>query len=226
DFTAALKKLHEKYGDLYEFYMGSTRMIVISRPDLAEKIWGPASLKNTKFIMRNSYTEGFDDLDLGTKGMVFNRNIEVWTINRRFINTISSPPFLRESINMSNNVIDKMFEYWKIIEKEGIQVDICEWLVSLGADIVSTTATGKSMASATKLFNSLNIEKKKSKLQGIWESGVKFTQAIHLHNESAAFMALIPTMFRRNVPLIKDLNKKYLDNKDWIYQGHRNLQNM
>ncbi|CAG8828745.1 10577_t:CDS:1, partial [Cetraspora pellucida] len=69
DFTAALKKLHEKYGDFYEFYMGSTRMIVISRPDLAEKIWGPASLKNTKFIMRNSYSEGFDDLDLGTKGM-------------------------------------------------------------------------------------------------------------------------------------------------------------
>ncbi|CAG8519636.1 13283_t:CDS:1, partial [Cetraspora pellucida] len=27
DFTAALKKFHEKYGDLYEFYVGSTRMI-------------------------------------------------------------------------------------------------------------------------------------------------------------------------------------------------------
>ncbi|CAG8834930.1 1033_t:CDS:1, partial [Cetraspora pellucida] len=52
----------------------------------------------------------------------------------------------------------------------------------------------------------------------IWENGVKFTQAIHLYNESAAFMLLIPTMFRRNVPLIKDINKKYLDNKDWIYQ--------
>ncbi|CAG8477015.1 3813_t:CDS:1, partial [Cetraspora pellucida] len=27
-----------------------------------------------------------------------------------------------------------------------------------------------------------------------------------------------PTKFRRNVPFIKDLNKRYLDNKDWIYR--------
>ncbi|CAG8748418.1 2691_t:CDS:1, partial [Gigaspora rosea] len=98
-----------------------------------------------------------------------------------------------------------------------MQIDICEWLNSVGADIVSTTATGKSVASATKLFNSLNIENKKS-IQGIWENGVKFTQAIHLYNESMTFMMLIPTMFRRNIPFIKDINKKYLDNKDWIYE--------
>ncbi|CAG8645293.1 41000_t:CDS:1 [Gigaspora margarita] len=197
--------------------MGSTRMIVISRPDLVEKVWGPASLKNTKFIFRTSHSEGIDEIGLGTKGIVFNRNIDVWAINRRFMNIISIPPFLRESINLSNKVIDQVFEYWKTLENEGMQIDICEWLDAVGADIVSTTATGKSIASATKLFNSLDIENKKS-IHGIWENGVKFIQAIHLHVESVAFMFLIPTMFRRNIPFIKDINKKYLDNKDWIYE--------
>ncbi|CAG8820386.1 34466_t:CDS:1, partial [Racocetra persica] len=170
NFTVSLKRFHEKYGDFYEFYMGSAHNIVISRPDLAEKLFRPASLKNTKFILRTSYSEGLNELDVGTKGMVFNRNIEDWVLNRRFMNIISKPSFLRESINLSNKVIDQVFEYWKIIEKEGMQIDVCEWLNTVGADIVSTTATGKSMAAATKLFNSLNIENKKS-LQGIWENG-------------------------------------------------------
>ncbi|CAG8852167.1 3933_t:CDS:1, partial [Racocetra persica] len=112
--------------------------------------------------------------------------------------------------------IDQAFEYWKIIEKEGMQIDVCEWLATVGADIVSTTATGQSMAATTKLFNSLNIENKKS-LQGIWENGVKFCQSTHLYNKSVAFMMLIPAKFRRNLPFINNINKKYLDNRDWIY---------
>ncbi|CAG8696502.1 13247_t:CDS:1 [Racocetra fulgida] len=207
--------MHEKYGDFYEFYMGSTQNIVISRPDLAEKVWGPVSLKNTKFIYRTSYCEGINEIDIGTKGIVFNRDLESWALNRRFLNSILAPSFLRESINLSNKVIDQLFEYWKIIEKEGMQIDVCEWLITLGADIVSTTATGKSMAAATKLFNSLNIENKKS-LQGIWENGVKFCQSIHLYTESVAFMMLIPGTFRRNFPFINSINKKYLDNRDWV----------
>ncbi|CAG8826017.1 24368_t:CDS:2, partial [Gigaspora margarita] len=42
-----------------------------------------------------------DELGLCTKGMTFNRNIEVWTLNRKFMNTISAPSFLRKSIKLS-----------------------------------------------------------------------------------------------------------------------------
>ncbi|CAG8636369.1 14221_t:CDS:1, partial [Cetraspora pellucida] len=218
DFAAATDEFSKKYGDLYEIYMGSSPVVVISKPNLVEKVWGSSSLKTTKFIMRNSYSEGIDELGLGTKGMVLNRNIEVWAINRKFMNVISSPPFLRESISLSSKTIDKLFEYWKTIEKEGAQIEISQWIDALGADIVATTATGKGIAATTKLFNELNIENKKSKIQGIWQNGVKFTKAIHKYNESMAFMMLLPKYFRKNFPLIKDLNKKYLDNKDWIYQ--------
>ncbi|CAG8555815.1 2110_t:CDS:1 [Ambispora gerdemannii] len=217
DFPAAAKIFQRKYGDFYEFYMGNKRNIVISRPDLVEKVWGPLSLKNTKFIMRNSYSEGIDELGLGTKGMVLNRDIESWSINRKFlVPSISSPSFLRESIKLSSKLINEVFEYWKIMEKEGMQVEFSDWMDALGADVVSTTATGKKNSSTAELFNTLNLKGKTSKMQGIWQDGLRFIQAIQTYNESMSFMMLFPTFFRRKFPGIKSLNTKYLDNRDWI----------
>ncbi|CAG8563659.1 4068_t:CDS:1 [Ambispora leptoticha] len=217
DFPAATERFQKKYGDFYEFYMGNKRNIVISRPDLVEKVWGPLSLKNTKFIMRNAYSVGIDELGLGTKGMVLNRNIESWSLNRKLlVPSISSPSFLRESIKLSSKVINEMFEYWKIMEKEGMQVELSDWMDALGADNVVKTATGKKMSATAELFNSLHGNGKKSRMQGTWENGVKLIQAIHTYNESMIFMMLLPTFFRRNFPGIKALNKKFLDNKDWI----------
>lgn len=218
DLPAALENFQKKYGDLYEFYMGNSRVIVISRPDLIEKVWSPSSIKTTKFIWRTSYSEGIDELDLGTKGMVLNRNIEVWALNRKFMSTISAPSFLRESIKLSNKIIDEIFDYWKIIEKKGMKIDFSKWSDALGADIVATSATGKRMISTAELFDDLNIDNEKSKIKGTWQNGSKFTKAIHLYNQSMSFMMLLPTSFRRNIPFVKDLNKNFLDNKDWISQ--------
>ncbi|CAG8838151.1 45212_t:CDS:2, partial [Gigaspora margarita] len=131
----ALKILHEKYGDLYEFYMGNSHIIITSRPDLIEQVWAPSSIKNTKFILRHSYSKGIDELDLSTKGMLFNRNIEVWALNKKFLNTISALSFLRKSIELSNKIIDEIFDYWKIIEKKGIKIEISKWTDTLDADI-------------------------------------------------------------------------------------------
>ncbi|CAG8769594.1 21299_t:CDS:2, partial [Dentiscutata erythropus] len=207
DFSAALKIFHEKYGDFYEFYMGNIRIVMISRPDLAEKVWGATSLKTTKFIFRNSYSEGIDELGLGTKGMVLNRNIEVWAINRKFMNIISTPAFLRESIKLSSKVVDEIFGYWKIMEKKGMKIDFSKWSDALGADIVGTTAIGKSMASTAELFNELNLENEKPTIKGTWQNSIKFIHAIHLYNKSI-----------RIAPGFKSSNKKFLDNKEWIDQ--------
>ena len=42
--------LHEKYGDLCEFYLGGSRRILISRPEYLEKILTPSS-KDTTFMI-------------------------------------------------------------------------------------------------------------------------------------------------------------------------------
>ncbi|PKY39542.1 cytochrome P450 [Rhizophagus irregularis] len=217
DLVAAVDKFHEKYGDLYEFYVGNKRNVVISRPDLAEKVWGATTVKNTKFIMRTSYSEGVDELGLGTKGMVLNRNIETWNINRRFfIQCTSSPPFLREAIKLSSKINDEIFKYWKIMENEGSIIKFSDWMNALGTDIVVTTATGKRMSSTADLFNKLNTEGKKSEIKGTWENGLIFTESIYIYNESMMFMMLLSPFIRRNIPGIKSINKKFLDNRDWI----------
>jgi cytochrome P450 len=217
DLLAATERFNKQYGDLYEFYTGNQRNIVISRPDLVEKVFGPLSVKKTNFIMRSAYSEGVDELELGTKGMVLNRDLESWAINRRFmLQSLSSPPFLREAIELSSKIHDEIFEYWKIMEKEKIPVGFSEWMNSLGTDIVITTATGKRVTSTADLFNGLNLKGKKSEIQGVWNNGMKFTNAIYTYNESMAFMMLLPSFIRRNFPIIKTVNKNYLDNKDWI----------
>ncbi|RIA92945.1 cytochrome P450 [Glomus cerebriforme] len=217
DLVAAVDIFHRKYGDIYEFYMGNIRNVVICSPDLVEQVWGPSSIKNTKFIMRNAYSEGVDELGLGTKGIVLNRNLDSWNINRKFlIQSISAPQFLREAIKLSSKINDEIFEYWKFMGKEGIQVEVSEWMNALGTDIVVTTATGKRMSSTADLFNSLNIKGEKSKIYGIWKDGLKFTESIYVYNESMMFMMLFSPFLRRNFPGLKSINKKYLDNRDKI----------
>jgi cytochrome P450 len=217
DLAAALDRFHEKYGDFYEFYAGNIRNVVISRPDLAEKVWGPTSIKTTKFIMRNAPSVGVDELGLGTKGIVLNRDIESWNINRKcLIQSTSSKPFLREAIKLVSKVSDEIFEYWQIMEKKGIQVEFHDWMTALGTDIVITTATGKRVTSTADLFNkSLNFNEKNSKT-GIWNNGLEFTNAIYTYNESMMFMMMFAPFIRRNFPGIKNLNNKFLDNRDWI----------
>ncbi|CAG8651919.1 7502_t:CDS:2 [Funneliformis mosseae] len=189
DFPLAAESFRQKYGDLYEFYMGSTRHVVISRADLAEKVWGPLSIKNTKFIMRNAYSEGVDELGLGTRGMVLNRDIESWSFNRKFlVQSTSSPSFLREAIKLTSKVNEEVFKYWKIMEKVGMPISIPDWMDVIGIDVVVTTATGKRMSSTAEFFNKLNINEQKSEIKGMWNNGIKFAEAIFTYNESMAFM--------------------------------------
>ncbi|PKC68344.1 cytochrome P450 [Rhizophagus irregularis] len=115
DLVAAVDKFHEKYGDLYEFYVGNKRNVVISRPDLAEKVWGATTVKNTKFIMRTSYSEGVDELGLGTdivvttatgkkseikgtweNGLIFTESIYIYNESMMFMMLL--PPFIRRNI--------------------------------------------------------------------------------------------------------------------------------
>ncbi|CAI2192006.1 12056_t:CDS:1, partial [Funneliformis geosporum] len=217
DFSSAAETFRQKYGDLIEIYMGSSRIVVISRIDLAEKVWGPLSIKNTKFIMRNAHSQGVDELGLGTKGMVLNRHLESWEFNRKFlVQSSSSPSFLRESIKLECKVNDEVFKYWKIMEKERMPVSVPDWMDAIGVDVVVTTATGKRMNSTAELFNKLNINGQKSEMQGIWQNGMKFAESIFTYNESMAFMMLLTPFIREWFPGFKNLNKKYLDNRDWI----------
>jgi len=217
DFPLAAESFRQKYGDLYEFYMGSTRHVVISRADLAEKVWGPLSIKNTKFIMRNAYSEGVDELGLGTRGMVLNRDIESWSFNRKFlVQSTSSPSFLREAIKLTSKVNEEVFKYWRIMEKVGMPISIPDWMDVIGIDVVVTTATGKRMSSTAELFNKLNVNEQKSEIKGMWNNGIKFAEAIFTYNESMAFMMLLSPFIRRNFPGFKSINQKYLDNKTWI----------
>src|SRR5438045_269565 len=56
------KRLHEKYGDICELYMGNERHIWLSRADLVEKIFRPSF--NNNYLIRITEREGLDEIDV------------------------------------------------------------------------------------------------------------------------------------------------------------------
>src|SRR5688572_9511280 len=78
------KRLQEKYGDICEIYMGNEQHIWISRAELVEKIFRPSA--NNNYLIRITEREGLNEIDVTTKGITFNRDLESWKFNRKFFN--------------------------------------------------------------------------------------------------------------------------------------------
>ncbi|RIB30693.1 cytochrome P450 [Gigaspora rosea] len=68
-----LESLHKKYGDICEYYLASSRRILISRPEYVERILAPLS-NDTTFLTRFPYSEGLEELGIAGKGVIVNHD--------------------------------------------------------------------------------------------------------------------------------------------------------
>ena len=66
DYSKFAKYCHEKYGDLFELYLGSERRIYIGRLDVIDKLFNPSS--KTNFKLRNSYNSDWTNLEFQVTG--------------------------------------------------------------------------------------------------------------------------------------------------------------
>ena len=76
DFSRFAKNCHEKYGDLFEIYLGGDRQIFIGRLDVFDKLLNPSS--KTNFKLRNLRKPGLDEFGVSGYGVVFNHNYNSW----------------------------------------------------------------------------------------------------------------------------------------------------
>ena len=64
--------MHERYGDVFEFYIANKRIIMLNRVDLAEKLL-MQSVKSNYFIRCSSVCQGWEELGLTTRGLIGNK---------------------------------------------------------------------------------------------------------------------------------------------------------
>ena len=79
EFYAAM---HERYGDVFEFYIANKRFIMLNRVDLAEKVLSQ-SVKSNYFIRAASVSQGREELGLTTRGLIRNKERHIWLLNRK-----------------------------------------------------------------------------------------------------------------------------------------------
>ena len=74
--------MHERYGDVFEFYIANKRFIMLNRVDLAKKVLSQ-SVKSNYFIRAASVSQGREELGLTTRGLIRNKERHIWLLNRK-----------------------------------------------------------------------------------------------------------------------------------------------
>ena len=58
-YSKFLKRSYDKYGDLFELYIGNKRIISVGNFDLIDKLFSPST--KSSFKLRGKYTQGLED---------------------------------------------------------------------------------------------------------------------------------------------------------------------
>ncbi|KAF0469195.1 cytochrome P450 [Gigaspora margarita] len=137
------KDIQSKYGDFCEIQMGSKRLILVSNGDVAYPIHTSSVALSRKFLYRDVQSSGMLEMGFETSGILSNRNLDEWRINREFFERISrSRNFLIMLTGKTYEMASDMFKLWDMMINEQREIDLSKWLEKFSGDIGVTTATG------------------------------------------------------------------------------------
>ncbi|CAG8549616.1 29292_t:CDS:2, partial [Racocetra persica] len=132
-----VRAVQSKYGDMCEIHMAH----------------------NHKFLYRDSPNPGLKEIGLEQRGVIANRNLDEWKINRRFLErSVMSKRFLKEFTEKGNNIILDMFKLWDVLITKRQEIDLAEWIPKFAGDAMLMTVTGQPAYSMMNYFISLGYE--------------------------------------------------------------------
>ncbi len=115
DVSALGKRLQSNYGEIGEIWLGEKRAIWLGRTEYLEKIFKPSS---GNYNFRTPSNEGLDMVDMTSKGLIFNRDYNKWSSNRKyFTRTVSSRIFIRQSVKHTQSLFLEMEKYWEDLKR-------------------------------------------------------------------------------------------------------------
>ncbi|RIB17109.1 cytochrome P450 [Gigaspora rosea] len=223
--------LQKKYGDICEFYLTGVRRIVIPRPEYVEKILNPSS-KDTTFMLRFPYFEGFEEFGMSGRGLVANHDLKSWKFNRLFFDqAIQSPSFTNEAVELTNKLTQELEEYWKSLANLNLssdklqddkndwslEIDISKWARRFTCDMITILVTGErsySMASYHNVYNPVKVKSTGTLI----EDSEKFIQGFSVHMSGFIYFMYLSPFLRHNLQIIKDKVKFIVENRDYLFE--------
>ncbi|CAG8599094.1 6213_t:CDS:2, partial [Cetraspora pellucida] len=208
-----VKAVQLKYGDICEIHMGPRRLIIISRSDIAFPIYTLSVAHNRKFLYRDSPNPGLEEIGLEHRGIIANRNLDEWKINRRFLErTIMSKKFLKEFAEKENNIILDMFKLWDVLITKRQEIDLAKWITKFAGDAMLMTVTGQPAYSTLNYFISLGYEYNNDHIPvSKWNQSSKLISAVLSIFRITPWFLVVPPIIR-HFPGISFFNQRLLKN--------------
>ncbi|CAG8566774.1 5995_t:CDS:2 [Diversispora eburnea] len=172
------QELREKYGDIYEIYLGSTRTVWLNRADMADKIM---SANN-----RTSENFNLDEIGVSDKGFLFNRNLNDVIFHRKiFDKTIMTSQFGKKFVTITQSLFKELESLWKdngCLEGDK-EIDFILWMERFGFECILKLTTNFRAYALINYYNLLNYKQKvkvpESSLSSIDTEG--FTKSLHAY---------------------------------------------
>ncbi|CAG8671659.1 10833_t:CDS:2, partial [Acaulospora morrowiae] len=152
-------QLQKKYGDLYETYIGTQRIIWICSEDLVLKMLIPSARNNYhgRTIPDN---EGLNEAGLLNTGLVYNFNFKTWEYYRRFYaRSILRLSFIVQAADSVQEVFSEMENYWERLGEDTV-LEFSHWSKRYFMDTIFFIAASKRRYSLASYYNSVSIDKK------------------------------------------------------------------
>ncbi|CAI2188012.1 4072_t:CDS:1 [Funneliformis geosporum] len=195
--------LDSKYGNISEAYFGSHRSIFVSGLDDVEKIYSPTSIKFNSFMHRFSTNEGISELGLEKSGVMFNRDLKDWSINRRMLTqTLMSTVFLRNNIKLIEKNCDDLFQYWDLIgvtvHDNRTVIEVPNWMRVFSNDLILETIMNKKSYAKASYFNHIT-DKKLDIPQHLLKQSGDLIENLYVALKSGMFIINVPGCIRHTI---------------------------
>jgi len=221
DLSKYLLGVQRKYGDLTEVWFANLRYILTTRKDYIEKFL--SSSTKSKYMIRNAYNEGYEELGTARKGILVNHDFKSWRFNRMFFTkTTMNKIFLDKAIETIQERFKEMNGYWNdsLNEKGGetLEINIVEWINRLIVDNIMPLMTGKKLHSTLEKYyynsNNKNINNFELELESESES---ILEDVRIFVEAILYFGITSYFIRHYVPILRSKTKKYLKARDSLW---------
>ncbi|CAG8546325.1 15483_t:CDS:2 [Acaulospora morrowiae] len=217
DIIKVAADMQSKYGDIWEIRQGSERHVWICRADFAAKLLNPA-YTNNNYLLRTTENEGLDLMDLTTKGMIYNRDIDGWISNREFVRQILvSPKFLRHATNETTKLFAEMETYWSELGPE-TELNLIDWMMRFMTDSTFITVTNERVYALANYYNKIPNSKGASHPAALLHESEKFVNCVRSHFMATLFFKDTNKYLWKLYPPYRRKSKKLLSDVAWLYE--------
>ncbi|CAG8545313.1 8601_t:CDS:2 [Acaulospora morrowiae] len=194
DASIAIQKLYEKYGDMWELYVGSRRQIWLCRADLVERIFHVSVKSN--FLKRSPPNKGLDELGVSNNGLIFNQDLDGWHRSRSFINkVIVSPKFLRQSVPWTQSIFEEIDQYWSELGEDTV-FEFNKWMKYFFMDKTFLLLMNIRTHTLANYYNKLSPNKKVDVSETFLIDSNAFLKCTESSTKSVLYFYFFPTIIR------------------------------